>query len=144
MAKRKKTIQKATEKVKLSKNAKLNVEHPRGTNTYTFGFSGVRKLEKKEELFNQKADKEIEKGIKRKGAKPPKGYVVILKGKEKLKAEVVTDKAVNVKNVKQSVSNLIDDSINDFDSLLTDDGSEGSDENLNPDSISEITIKYIY
>lgn len=140
--------------VKPSKiSGKLIVEKRQRNKEQTdFHFSGVRSVDKKIALFNKEANKAINKQLNRKGGKPPRGIIVTVydkKGREHTRISPL-DFVVNEKTILEFVKGMLLDMKDDFMewSEMQDEPGDDTDSNpyadYNPDSISSITIKYIY
>lgn len=130
-----------------------------------YSFKKVKNIDKKITLFSEQSKESIKKQLKKFGGKPPRGFQVIVsasKGKGKYKKPVIVssvtpyDFVVNeistVKYVTGFLTELKDaaelykiaseeSDINEDEGEL---GETGSFENIDPDNINEILIKFIY
>jgi len=137
----------------------------RGKQTIEIGFKGVRSIGKKVDLINSSdaIQKQIKNQLKRKGGKPPKGIIIIVRDKKGNEAAHVSIPSfvVNEKNVKSELEKFTKElkeeysetqqNLSDEDGNLLDRGEGGGggagDEgykDYNPDDIEEIEIKFIY
>jgi hypothetical protein len=143
-------------------SGKIVYSKRRGNKQLDFTFSGVKKLDKKKGLF--KSSKEVDRTISRmislKG-KPPRGVVVIIGGKkinsdgtkEKAHRTVVSplDFVVNKENTISFVDGILDKMKIDYEEWIDmegepDDGNGDGDSygTFEPDTVNEISLKFIY
>jgi hypothetical protein len=143
-------------------SGKIVYSKRRGNKQLDFTFSGVKKLDKKKGLF--KSSKEVDRTISRmillKG-KPPRGVVVIIGGKkinsdgtkEKAHRTVVSplDFVVNKENTIAFVDGILDKMEIDYEEWIDmegepDDGNGDVDSygTFEPDTVNEISLKFIY
>lgn len=151
---------KATRKKSVRAQGKVIYSKRRGNKQIDFTFQGVKAIDKKKILFSgskEVADK-ITRMVKLKG-KPPRGVVIIVQGKklnedgskENAQKTIVSplDFVVNTKNVLAFVDGVIEKMESDFEEWLDMEGEPGDGDTdqygtYDPDTISGISIKFIY
>ena len=111
-------------------------------------------MDKKAKLFSQQAGEELTKILKRKGGKPPKGFVVIVSDNEGQQIGEVSpvDMAVTKDNIKKFVTEKLDRMATDYleyiDMVESGEPLEDLDANpyadYNPNKINQVTIKFFY
>lgn len=139
---------------------KIVYSKKRGNKQLDFTFSGVRKLEKKQDLFKSSPEvkQKIDRMVKLKG-KPPRGVVVIVSGKKlnddgtKTLASKTSvsplDFVVNTKNVSAYVDGILNAMQSDFEEWQDMEGEPSDGETdqygtFDPDTINGVSIKFIY
>lgn len=139
---------------KLSGKLEVSKQTKKTAKEIHYTFSGVRAVHKKIDLFKAKGKTAIEKQLKKFGGKPPRGLIVLVsdkKGREKAEVSPL-DFVVNEENTQKFISDLLDRMKVDFmewkDMQDNDEPGDDLDVNpyadFNPDTVSEITIKFIY
>lgn len=117
-----------------------------------FHFEGVRNVFKKIDTFKQQAKPAIKNQLQRKGGKPPRGFIVTVydkKGREKTE-KTPLDFVVNENSIQEFIESMLERMAIDFEEWkdMEDEPGEDTDDNpyndFNPDTIEEISIKYIY
>lgn len=118
-----------------------------------FSFSKVRKVDKKISLFKDYAGESIGKQLRTKKGKPPKGIIVTVRdksGREKTELSRF-DFVVNKESTQKFVGDMLGRMKDDFmewvemdESGDVPDGDANPYGDYNPDTISNITIKFIY
>lgn len=146
----------------------LKIEpYQRGSNRLSTSFGKVRKIENKIDLFanSESLQKEIKKQLSRKGGKPPKGMIIIVKDKKGNEAAHVTMPSfvVNEGNIQKEIKKFLKELKKDYSKYaesLSDGGKAGDTfdvlgvgerdseadgyESYNPDNIVNIDIQFIY
>ena len=123
----------------------------RGSKQIDFVFEKVRSVNKKIDLFKEQSGSAIKKELRKRGGKPPRGIIVTVrdkKGREKTEISPL-DFVVNESNVQNFIADMLERMKADFMEWkdMEENGETDTDANpyadYNPDTIAEITIKFI-
>jgi hypothetical protein len=150
---------KTRNRTKKKKNPSVTISKTRGSNKLDFTFKNVRSISKKAILIkdspevSKSIDTMLKKNyIKGKGIKPPKGVVIIASDTKNKKGKVSVsppDFVVNKRNIKAYVEGIFEEIENEYEESDFEEDNDfmsgdGSDENVNPDGINLLSIKFIY
>lgn len=137
------------------KPSKIDVTHNRGTSGYTFEFkggkSGLRKTSTKLKAFKEVAPEILKKGIQQtkrlkinKGKVEPRGAYIVIEDKDgKLIAEPIDDKQITPETVNETIHELIQKAESEYNPDLGPEQGD-SDENMNPNKVKSVTVRYIW
>lgn len=153
--KKSKAVRKGTDISRAKSGELFTPKQKRGSKRIDYEFKKVRSIDKKIDLFQQQSDKSLTNELRKRGGKPPRGFVLIMTDKDGNEKTFITplDFVVNKANIKKFVAEKMAEMKDNFvqwskmkkhmpKDLQQEMKEQGYGE-YNPDDIHEMTIKFI-